>query len=322
MSISSESFLEPDPLLVALNDAAGEIHQEGPCRWSFPAGPEENLRVTARIDQEWILMDGPVQACEDATGFEPERLWPLLHTNAALRGGAKFVIVGSPQSIRLRAEVPAMREVDLAGRIQNVCLGFQDALACLRCEKADRSLVEAEPLRAAAPADSDGHLQALCTEAGWACSGLPDGGVAVRMDVQEGFYQATVRSGDRGSIDVWVELASQASWPSESWKALGIFLLQACGNLKTVRAAARNLDSGTATAGFQVFLDPPAGSELLGRAFTALSVACSLVGKEVKILREEVVGKEYLAMARGWSSRSCQTNTKEAPSGENRRGKA
>ena len=30
MSISSESFLEPDPVLAALNEAAGEILQEGP----------------------------------------------------------------------------------------------------------------------------------------------------------------------------------------------------------------------------------------------------------------------------------------------------
>ena len=321
MSISPESFLELEPVLGALSEAAGEVQQKGPGRWTFPAGPEEALQVTARVDQEWILMDKPLAVCEGGHSLQPKRLWKLLHANAALSGGAKFAVAGSPRSVRRRAEIRVMDEIDLPGRIRNACLGFQEALPRFYRKTTGRSLEGAEPLGAATHGDSDGHLQALCTEAGWACSVRPGGGVAVRLDVQEGFYQATVRSGSGGSLDVWLELANEASWPSKSWKALGIFLLQACGHLKTVRAVARNLDSGAATAGFQVFLDPPVGSEELGRAFTALSAACSLVGKEVKILREEVVGKEYLAMVREWSSRPCRTKTKEAPSGENRRGK-
>jgi len=50
MSVSSESFLQPDPVLAALNEAAGEIQQRGACGWSFPAGPEESIEVTARVE--------------------------------------------------------------------------------------------------------------------------------------------------------------------------------------------------------------------------------------------------------------------------------
>jgi hypothetical protein len=120
---------------------------------------------------------------------------------------------------------------------------------------------------------------------------------------------------------VWVELGRQDVWPKASWKALGIFLLQACAHFKTVRTATGQLDSAATAVGFQAVLDPSAGSEELGRAFQALSVACNEVRKEVKILREEAAGKAYLAMVRGWSSRSGQANTEQAPSGAKKRGK-
>jgi hypothetical protein len=320
MSISSESFLEPDPVLAALNEAAGEILQEGPSRWSFCAPSEETIKVTASLDQDWVFMDAPLAVCEGARWLQSKRLWNLLLANAALTGGAKFVVAGRPPSIRLRAEIPVTDEIDLAGRIRHACLGFREALACFRRKKSGLSMDRPEPLSPANPGPSDAHLQALCTEAGWASSGRPDGGMAVRLEVPDGYYQATVRSDDCGSLSIWTELVSEP-WPEDPWKALGVFLLQASGHLKTVRAAARYLDSGTTTAGLQVLLNPSAGSDELGRAFSALSVACNLIGKEVRILRDEVVGKEYLAMVRGWSSRSRQTNTKQAPSGDKKRGK-
>ena len=247
-------------------------------------------------------MDTPLAACEAGHPLQPKRLWNLLRGNAALSGGAKFAVAGKPRSIRLRAEIHVMDEIDLASRIRNACLGFQEALPRFYRWKSSPSVIEAEPLRPANPGHSDGRLRVLCTDAGWTSSGNPDGGLAVSLEVPEGYYQATVRSGNRGSLDVWVELANDESWPPDSWKSLGVFLLQACGHLKTVRATARSLDSGATTAGLQVFLDPSAGSEELGRAFTALSVACGLIGKEVKVLREEVIGKQYLAMVRGWAS--------------------
>ena len=322
MSISSESFLQPDPVLAALNEAAGEIRKEGPSRWSFAVGPEETIEVTASVDQEWVVMDTPLAACEGAQWLQPKRVWNLLHANATVTGGAKFAVAGNPRAIRLRAEIPLRDEIDLQGRIRDACVGFQEALRCFRCRKSGLSVDGPEPSHSANPGPSDTRLQALCAEAGWASSGRPDGGVAVSLEVPDGYYQAILRTHDRGLLSVWVELVSEgSSWPQDSWKALGVFLLQACGHLKTVRAAARHLDSGATTAGLQVVLDPSAGSEELGRAFSALSVACNLIGKEVKILREEVVGKEYLAMVRGWSSRSGQSNTKQAPSGEKQRGK-
>jgi hypothetical protein len=321
MSISSESFIQPDPVLAALNEAGGEIRREGPSRWSFAAGPEETIKVTASFDQDWVVMDTPLVACEGTQWLQPKRLWNLLHANAALTGGAKFVVAGNPRSIRLRAEIHVTDEINLAGRIQNARVGFQEALRCFRCRKSGLLVDGPEPLHPANPEPSDTRLQALCAEAGWASSGRPDGGVAVRLEVPDGYYQATVRTDGRGLLSMWVELASEGSWSEDCWKALAVFLLQACGHLKTVRAAARHLDSGATTAGLQVVLDPSAGSEELGRAFSALSVACNLIGKEVRVLREQVVGKQYLAMVRGWSSRSGQANTKKAPSGAKQRGK-
>jgi hypothetical protein len=308
MSISLESFVEPDPILGALNEATGAVQQEGPSRWSFAAGPEETHQVTARMVQEWVLMDMAVAACEGTRWLQPKRLWSLLHANAELSGGVKFVVGGNPQFIRLRAEVSVMTEVGLAGRLQNACLGFQEGLSRFHRKKSAPWVGSAEPLRTAAPGRLDEDLEALCTGAGWVSSPRPDGGIAVRLEVPEGFCQATVDRGNQGMIDVWVELANEESWPRDSWKALGVFLLQAGGHLKTVRAVARPLESGDTKAGFQVTLNPSAGSDELGRAFRALSVACSFVGKEVKVLCEEVVGREDLAMRRGWSSTSCQAN--------------
>lgn len=311
MSTSSENLLSANPPVAALEEAAGEIRHLGLCRWSFPAGPEETVNITAKVDPDWVFVDAPLTACE-GTGLQPKRLWNLLHANAGLSGGAKFAVGGAPRSVRVRAEVPVHEGIDPAPRIRNACRGFQEALLCFRHEKSGRSADGSEPLRPAELGPSDGRLQGLCTEAGWVFSGCPDGGIAVRLEVPEAYYQASVRSGKRGSISVWVELASEGAWPRDSWKALGVFLLQACGHLKTVRAAARNPDPGGTTAGFEVVLEPSAGSEELGRAFRALSVACTLVGQEVRVLGEETVGKEYLAMVRGWSSRSGQSNTNQA----------
>jgi len=321
MSISLESFIQPDCVLAALNEAAGEIRKESPSRWSFVTGPDETIKVTASVHQEWVVMHTPLAACEGTQWLQPKRLWNLLHANAALTGGAKFVVAGNPRSICLRAEISVTDEIDLAGRMRNACVGFQEALRFFRRKRSGLSVDGPEPFGPANPGPSDTRLKALCAEAGWASSGRPDGGVAVRLEVPDGYYQATVRTDDRGSLSMWVELASEESWPQDSWKALGVFLLQACGHLKTVRAAARHLDSGTVTAGLQVVLNASARSEEFSRAFSALSVTCNLIGKEVKILHEEVVGKEYLAMVRGWSSRSGQSNTKQAPSGEKQRGK-
>ena len=321
MSISLESFLQADPALAALNQAAGDLQERGPCRWSFAVGPEESTEVTARLDQEWVLIDMPLTACEGAHRLPSRRLWDLLKANGRLPGGAKFVVAGTPRSIRLRAEIPVDEETDLTGRMRNACLGLQEALALFRRRKTGQWGDKAEPLRPENPGPSGASLEALCTEAGWAFSERPDGTIAVRLEVEDGYYQAAVSRDSGGSLSVWVELANQESWPPDSWKALGVFLLQACAHLKTVRGAVRRLDRGAATAGFEVVVDPPAGSEELGRAFRALSVACSLVRKEVRILREEVVGKEYLAAARGWAPRTGRSDTNQAPPGANKREK-
>ncbi len=321
MSISPDSFLQVDPVLSALSEAAGGIQKEGPGRWSFLAGADRSIKVTARVDPGWVLMDTSLTACEWSRWYQPRQLWALLQANAGLCGGAKFAVAGNPRAVRVRAEIPVEEGIDPKDRIRNACRGLDEALECVRGTKAGQSVARADHSDPADPGPSEADLQAMCTEAGWSFSERTDGVVAVPLEVEDGYYQATVRGNRSGSLSVWAEIASQDSWPKESWKALGAFLLQACGNLKTVRAAIRHPDSDAATAGFEVVLDPPAGSAELGRAFSALSVACNLTRKEVRALREEAVGKDYLVTVRGWSSRSGQSSTNRAPSGAEERGK-
>ena len=84
-------------------------------------------------------------------------------------------------------------------------------------------------------------------------------------------------------------------------QALAVALLTICGIIRMARATAREND-GQAAARFEVvFSNAPCSGELV-HALAALSVACRLCGKEVKVLQEEEeVAREYLAV-RGWPS--------------------
>ncbi len=320
MSISSDAFLPVDPVITALSEVTGGIRGEGPGRWIFRARSEQPLEITAQVEPAWVLMDAPLQGWDGPRWLQPGRLGRLLRANAGLRGGVKFAVAGRRRAARLRAEVPTGDESDPKDTLRNVCLGFEDALAHLCGSKPAPSSDKPESWDPADSGCSRARLASLCAEAGWEVLERPDGVVAVRLGVEEGFHQATVGNADSGSLSVWAELAVRDSWPSESWQALGAFLLQACAHLKTVRPAVRTLDSGEAAAGFEVVPGPGAGPEGLGRAFSALSAACNLTRKEVRALREEEVGKAYLAMLRGWSSKIGRADTNQAQSRASKRG--
>lgn len=310
----------------SLKKCSPSVEQIAPEHWKFALSNGASLHVTARMEEEWLLLDAPlpnsgkygltfskgVWELFQGTLLEvslrnsgkrglttPRSVWELLQGNAQVPGGGKFVILPDEQSAHLCAEILLDDEVDLAGRIHQACAGFKTALERLRGGKMKDYQADPHPvIFAADPGQSMGcDLLRLCHEAGWPFAERSAERLVVDLEVPDGFYQAILEK-RMSRVHVWVELIACESLPQQCRQALGILLLTAC-RIVMVRATAEEREDRT-TARFEVvFASPPCAAEL-AHALSALSVACRFFGREAKVLQQdEVVASEYLAL-QGW----------------------
>jgi hypothetical protein len=295
-------------------------------QWKFILSNGANLHVTARMEEEWLLLDAPlpnggkygptvskgVWELLQGTLLEvplpnsgkrglttPRSVWELLQWNAQVPGGGKFVILPDEQSAHLCAEILLDDEVDLAGRIRDTCAGFKMALEKVRGGKTGDDQADSHPvIFAADPVQDTGYnLPRLCHEVGWPFTERSAERLVVDLEVPDGFYQAIIEE-RMSRVHVWVELVACESLPQSCRHALGVLLLRAC-RIVMARATAEEREDRT-TARFEVvFASPPCTAEL-ARSLSALSVACRFFGREAKVLQQdEVVAREYLAL-QGW----------------------
>jgi hypothetical protein len=285
-------------IAASLEKCAGSVRQTNRGRWDFALVNGKSLPMTARLYDEWLLLDAPVS---DRLGRQD--LWRLLRLNGTLGGLCKFVLMPNRGSVHLRADVPLPDhenvicdsedlEATMSIRLSEVCSDLKSAFCSLRGEQTG---IRTIPQVDSAVCERQGkELRQRLAEAGWPFIERSAGTLMVELDAQGGFYQAIAQQRGMGAY-LSVELSSFDGLAGIGRQALSTLLLSAGGQAKLARPA---IDEQTnrITARFEVtFTSIPAVNELT-HALSALSVASEICGRETRAIQDETIATHYLTI--------------------------
>lgn len=281
-----------------LEKRAQAVRRAGRQHWDFALSNGRPVQVSARIQDEWLVMHAPL------TG-ETGNWWELLRLNGRINGSAKFALAGRTQPVCLRAEIPTDEEVDVPLRLHEWCHAFQFALERFHAGQGVRSrsskTAAKRPTKTSKP-DHHGaggfDLQALCEGTGWSFNQREDGSVAfdlTDLSARESFHQALARKCAPKGVSVSVELTACSDLSSASRRALSLMLLRASCSVRGVRAAVETRDHAEVVRFEAVYASPPSPTEF-EHALGALAVACDLCGAETGALQDEAIAKTYLRL--------------------------
>jgi hypothetical protein len=293
-----------------LERSAARVEEHRRDRWSFLLSDGAGLRATAVIDDGWLLLDGPLPESRDMD--HDSRFWQLLQWNATLPGGAKFAVLAAGPEVHVRAELPLDDDVNLPRRVVQVCAGLNTAAARLAHREALGSPLSpreghgegAQWIGGKNSGPPNPHpagyefvpdLAEQCRASGWTLAERA-GGLVVELDDPGSFRQAIVEAKAGHGTAVRVDVATNSEAPATPCReALALLLLRTSGIVRMVRATGQR--DGSAARVEVLFTDPPCASEL-AHAFSALSVACRIAGREAAVLQhDERVASEYLRVA-------------------------
>jgi hypothetical protein len=275
----------------SLKKCAPLVQTIGRAKWDFILNNGSMLLVKAQADDEWLHLQAALEidaahACDN---------WKLLQLNHQLDAG-KFALSKGEETAHLRAEIPLEDEVDLQRRLLEACAGFKVAAGCLHGEKS-KERAKLYPLIGpdeAGEQKSASELARICRDSGWQFTERSEGKLAVELEAVDGFYQAMIEEQPAGEVRVFVELARDESFGEWSRRALSAMLLRASGLVRFARAAISE-DGGQEAALFEVMFQSLPSVVELSHALSALSIACRLCGREVTMLRDERIAKNYVS---------------------------
>ena len=281
------------------------VKHAGDGRWEFELVNGKTLGVSARLVDDWLLMEAPL-----ADRLARDAWWELLRLNAALQGISKFVVTRGSRSAHVRADVPLPGDEDpeggcasefdgaLTNRVLEACAGLKAALRSFRGERASDPVISAPPETPQGRAE-DGieALRRLCGAAGWPFIERSSGKLMVDLDVRSGFYQAAVERRAEGA-HLTVEVARAEGFRETSRQALGRLLLETGARVRLARPSIDERQDQIVLR-FEVrFATMPTAVEL-SRAFASLSVACAMSGREARAIQDDAIARSYLAMIGG-----------------------
>ncbi|HBO43043.1 MAG TPA: hypothetical protein DD670_03735 [Planctomycetaceae bacterium] len=293
----------------SLRRTADTVERVGLDRWTVKlAGGERSPLVTVIWDKNWLRFETAPGGKDVQTPLNLEHFDRLLLDNAGLRGGAKFGLDGDSCDLLLTAEIPLHEDVDLVSRVREVCAGLRQGMIQLACKRTEYLESQAtapnatpkDRLQEPTSAATWRSLIDLCTEAGWPCAEHVGGRVAVRLESGGAYCRALLESSDQTGTRVRVVLGVVRSLSEASRLASALLLLSGCRVVRLARATIVPAEDGT-TYGWEVMLGDEPAAEEMNCALVALSIACRLTARELRVLEEESVAKKYLA-TRGWSS--------------------
>lgn len=287
----------------SLKQCAPSARELGGGRWSFALANGKSFGVTARAVEEWLMLYAPL-----TDRVERGQLWDLIRLNATLDGPTKFVLMPDNRSVHLRADIPLLDEEDFEGeqentrdddltrRVLEACAAMKSAFRRFRGKNEGDHRDSSSPLDSEAEAGGGAEdLKRRCEDSGWAFVERSAGKLVFDLEARGGFYQATVEQ-QRAGAHVSVELARWEALGELSRQALAALLLKTGGRLKLARPSVDENEAHVA-ARFEIrFGAMPAPVELK-HALSALSIACTLCGREARVIQDEVIARDYLAIA-------------------------
>lgn len=292
-------------IAMSLEKCAASINQTGRGRWELELVNGKSVSATAMLLGEWLTIDAPV-----SDRSERADLWRLLTLNASLVGLSKFVLMPDQRSVHVRCDMSLGEEDDefeadtandSATRVHDECAGMKGALSRLHDEKPS-GRVKSKPGSDCDEAGKSEHLRRVCGDAGWKFTERSAGKFVVDLETQCGFFQAVVEQRSVGA-HVSAEVARWNALAESSRHALAMLLLRAGALVRMARPAIEE-DETQIGARFEVgFSEQPRAFEL-AHALSALSVACSLCGREARAVQDEIIAREYLTIGSHISQRA------------------
>jgi hypothetical protein len=286
---------------MALGKSADTVTRRGPGRWSLTLTNGEVLRTRAWASDEWLQLDAAIRGRRRRDQRDDEWPWTCLMLNATLPGGAKYAI-DSRGGLRIRAEVPLIsdaEDIDLCRRVADVCEALKAASTRLHGGAVAKQEPPAEVVRTNNGDAPVCDLRRLCEESGWAFTERAGERLAVELEVPDGFHQAIVEPRSDG-VRVVAQLGSYALPSAVSRRAVGVMLLTLGAVLRMARPAGADRD-GAVTTWLEASLPVCPIPAELAHALSAVSIGCEMCAREVDVLQDESVAKEFLTV-RGWSS--------------------
>jgi len=277
----------------ALAGCSSSLVRVGATSWSFALSNGAALPANAILDDGWVSITMGLD--HGSAVNDPSDLHRALQVGPDIPGRGRPVIAPGSRGISLVADLPVHKHTNPSDSVAAACSELERGADTLRGIQATAD----DPPR---PAQSQGHkvdVPGLCEQAGWPCKVRSSGRLAVDLETPGSFFQAEIE--DRGASGL-VARAPLCEWVSLSpvcRHAVNVFLLSACGGLKSVRPGIRESD-GRTTAILEVVLPGEPGADELNEALAILSVACSVCGREAACLADDFVAGTYLA-ARGWN---------------------
>jgi hypothetical protein len=259
--------------------------------WELGLANGAKFIAQARLVGNWLEVTAPVAP----VNLAPLRAWPLLRLNASLDKLSRIAVAPVARTPHIRAELCLDAEL-----LHNeISVGpLVDAL--LESVTHGRHLYDEWSLGGQHSSQKvpdrapSADLLRLCSEIGWACTERAGGPWTVPVGEGLSAFDATVEAVDPGYVCFTACLLDASGLSHASRCAIGILLLGVSAAVRSVKGVAWG-DAKSEYAGVASVCGEPASGVALDRSLSALTVACGMVGREVLVLRDESLAREYLA---------------------------
>lgn len=273
----------------ALKTHLAGVRRTGPASWSC-ASEAAPAGLTASLQSDWLVLEVRTDGRQ-----REEPCGELLAWNACFAPPAKWVQLPGGGA-RLRAEVPLEPAERLPEAIEAACTALLEAAALSsgRDSYPPTAAQETDELNVTLDSALRENIRHLCEEWGWRFHRRPSGRTFIDLDAPGESYQAQLAAAPDGQgASLFVELVPALADLAPAGRiAVAAALLGCGGGIRGVRPVARGLEGGA--AGLECTLSPRPDGRELGSALSCLSVACEACGRELSILQEEAIARQYL----------------------------
>ena len=251
-------------------------------RWRVGGG-SGSVEILVELQYDgWLILSRPCVSLEEG-GVSG---WELVRRNVHLPCGFKYVLLNGSH-LELRAEIPVDEETDVIEQLSRTLPELSQVALLQGSSDATANLPEVPPTGSSLTIE---QIRKLCEDAQWSVNERTSG-LAVTLEAR-GFWQALIEE-TPGGVRVSIELLGPQSLSETACEALALFLLSACITVRMVRPVGVTHD-GNSRVQFEACLPQRLSSTDLHHALAALSVACSLCGREIPLLAAEAAAQEYL----------------------------